>query len=86
MVKKDIGSDRRQAHELLFGVYTKGSEERGLGWGRGEGTMAGLTGRVGGLADINRFAPPAVEVLPLGPATEPGLPAYKEHSPYHYCA
>lgn len=46
-----------------------------------EGTTAGLTGRVGGLADIKRFAPPADEVLPLGPATEPGLPAYKEEHP-----
>ena len=57
----------------------------GVGGGREgggvEGTTVGLTGRVGGLADIKRFAPPADEVLPLGPATEPGLPAYKEEHP-----
>ena len=52
---------------------------------RGKDRRRGLTGRVGGLADIKRFAPPAEEVLPLGPATEPGLPAYKEEHPYHQC-
>ena len=58
----------------------------GWGWGvcvweeeeGGQGTVVGLTGRVGGLADMKRLAPPADEVLPLGSATEPGRPAHKE--------
>ena len=52
-----------------------GGEGEGKFRGRGKGTMDGLTGRVGGLADMKRLAPPVDEVLPLGPATEPGRPA-----------